>query len=543
MHAKLRFTSRRVAVTSILVLLVAAVVAVTLAHVTAAPVYAGAPSPSWWSGDCDVNNHPGSHPLGASFNGVEACGPGPLQGGADHWEYFFKGAWGEEEWECVELVMRYMYLIDGVVPYNANGSQVVSNYKGSRFTQVANNGASLPAPGDIFSMGATNTLGHTAVVTQVSVSNGTGTITAMEQNNHANGWDSITVKGNVLGGGVTGWLHAPPPPPPDPGLFAGKIVHWDGDRNTPMAAWLVSPDLKRYWIPDGSTFNCLTSSGFAFAGALDSTTLKKLPDQSGHWARCGSDSLGSNQYLFRGSSLVSSNGQYHLELQRSDGNLVLTGPKGTELVSDGASADYLVLQPDGNLVAFSYKDGATWATNTANKGASHLVVGNDGNLVLATADGRTVWVNLFGLLNVSAKLTATPTAHATATPTPSPVSHGGPPPTPTPTPPPTPTPTPTPVPQQQTWTEQEGDLGANSFANPHNASGVGPHLDAMTYVQVSCKLYDPYIASVNPDGYWYRIASANWNNNYYVAANTFWNGDIPGQKPYTHNTDWNVPNC
>ncbi len=540
MHAKPHAAVGRVVVTSILIILIVSVVGIALVHFTAAPVYAGAPSPSWWSGDCDVNNHPGSHPLGASFNGVKACGPGPLQGGADRWEYFFKGAWGEEEWECVELVMRYMYLVYGIEPYKANGSQVVSNYSGSRLTQKKNDGTSLPSPGDIVSMGATNTDGHTAVITQVNVSNGTGTITAMEQNNHADGWDTISVKSNKLDSGVTGWLHAPPPPP-DPGSFAGKIVHWDGDRHTPMAAWLVSRDLKRYWIPDGSTFNCLTGSGFAFAGALDSTTLNKLPDQTDHWARCGSDTLGINQYLFRGSSLTSSNGQYHLDLRRSDGYLVLQGPSRTEVVSDAAS-DYLVMQPNHNLVTYRYGGEATWSTNTGTSGANHMVVGNYGNVGLYTSDGRLVWTTFFDAFHAAAKTTATPVPpppHATATPTSKPSQHSG----PTATPTPRPTPTSTPVPQPKTWTEQEGDFGANSFSNPHNASGMGPHLDPMVYVQVSCKLYDPYIASVNPDGYWYRIASAPWNNNYYVAANTFWNGDIPGHKPYTHNTDWNVPNC
>lgn len=61
-------------------------------------------------------------------------------------------------------------------------------------------------------------------------------------------------------------------------------------------------------------------------------------------------------------------------------------------------------------------------------------------------------------------------------------------------------------------------------------------------MEVSCKVYDPYIATVNPDGYWYRIASSPWNNSYYAAANTFLNGDPPGG-PYSRNTDWNVPNC
>lgn len=71
---------------------------------------------------------------------------------------------------------------------------------------------------------------------------------------------------------------------------------------------------------------------------------------------------------------------------------------------------------------------------------------------------------------------------------------------------------------------------------------MGVKIAAAAYVQVSCKVYDPTIASVNPDGYWYRIATSPWNNAYYAAANTFMNGD-PWNGPYNHPTDWNVPNC
>jgi surface antigen len=94
----------------------------------------------------------------------------------------------------------------------------------------------------------------------------------------------------------------------------------------------------------------------------------------------------------------------------------------------------------------------------------------------------------------------------------------------------------------QTWTEQEGHYGANTFVDPYNASGQDSRISAGAYVQVSCKVYAPQIASANPDGYWYLIASSPWNNQYYAVANTFMNGD-PWNGPYTHNTDFNVPNC
>ncbi|WP_445152669.1 hypothetical protein [Baekduia sp. Peel2402] len=123
-----------------------------------------------------------------------------------------------------------------------------------------------------------------------------------------------------------------------------------------------------------------------------------------------------------------------------------------------------------------------------------------------------------------------PAAPLPSTPTPAP--------SPAPAPAPAPEPTPAPV-----WNEQQGSLGANTFTNPYNASGMGAKIPAMAWVAVSCKVYAPQIASANPDGYWYRVSSPPWSNAYYAVANTFWNGDIPGQRPYTHNTDWAVPNC
>ncbi len=127
-------------------------------------------------------------------------------------------------------------------------------------------------------------------------------------------------------------------------------------------------------------------------------------------------------------------------------------------------------------------------------------------------------------------------------------SDGATPPVVTPTPPvvtpaPTPTVTPDPPTPPRTWAEQQGSRGANTFTNPYNASGIGVRIEPYAWVDVSCKVHAPQIASANPDGYWYRIASPPWNSQYYAVANTFWNGDVPGRKPYTHNTDFAVPDC
>ena len=195
------------------------------------------PTPSWWSGTCDTNVYSAAaaglvgqalpaYPLSAdaTWDGLTACGPRPEYGEGPDVGVLFPGAqWGVLEWECVELSMRWMYEEWGVEPYPANGSDVVWNYAtfqshynptGPALTAIANNGdGPMPVPGDVLSYGATSTAGHTSVVAATSIdSDGDGTVTVLEQNASATGWDTVSVNDWVLGGfdgGVTGWLHVP----------------------------------------------------------------------------------------------------------------------------------------------------------------------------------------------------------------------------------------------------------------------------------------------------------------------------------------------
>ena len=211
-------------------------------------------SPSWWSGDCDVNHNPHSYPLGASYNGVEACGPRPnYTPQPDHLVNFGAGV-GEYEWECVELVMRYMYLVYGIAPYYLPGGDaynVVSAYSGRVLNKVTNASGSrnIPTPGDILAFAASANhpiYGHTAVVTDVRIDgSGNGTVTYMQQNASADGWGSVSVSNYLLGDSITGWLHnpnyhppAPPPPTPyDPRLRAASHLSADftGDGRPDIA--------------------------------------------------------------------------------------------------------------------------------------------------------------------------------------------------------------------------------------------------------------------------------------------------------------------
>jgi hypothetical protein len=82
--------------------------------------------------------------------------------------------------------------------------------------------------------------------------------------------------------------------------------------------------------------------------------------------------------------------------------------------------------------------------------------------------------------------------------------------------------------------------GITTFEDYESASGAGPEIEESKTVEVTCKVFAPEIASVEPDGYWYRIHSAPWSEEYYAAANAFLNGGGVGDPVYT---DPSVPDC
>ncbi len=176
--------------------------------------------PSWWSGDCDVNNYHGSYPLGGIYRGVKACGPINTARVVQ----FFPGAWGELEWQCVELSMRFLYLAYHIVPYSGNGKDVVWNYTPKESDDVTlvkiSNGTAgkPPQAGDILSYGTTSTYGHTSLVTGSNVDgSGNGTITIIEQNvsNPSNGMETLKITNWTVTSWmvITGWLHGNNPAP------------------------------------------------------------------------------------------------------------------------------------------------------------------------------------------------------------------------------------------------------------------------------------------------------------------------------------------
>ena len=176
------------------------------------------PPPAWWSGICNDNNFfadMGFHstPLGASWHGVTACGPLNSM----HLVHFYSGAWGELEFQCVELVMRFLHLEWGIAPWPGNGN-TIKNSPPAAVTFYPNDGSHGIVTGDILTEDASpqNSAGHTVVVTNTSGldGSGTGSISIMEQNASSGGQRSLTVQNGVVqpdawswGQTIQGWLH------------------------------------------------------------------------------------------------------------------------------------------------------------------------------------------------------------------------------------------------------------------------------------------------------------------------------------------------
>ncbi|MGN6188280.1 MAG: CHAP domain-containing protein [Conexibacter sp.] len=84
---------------------------------------------------------------------------------------------------------------------------------------------------------------------------------------------------------------------------------------------------------------------------------------------------------------------------------------------------------------------------------------------------------------------------------------------------------------------------ANTWTDYVNAGGLGgPQIPGLTTVQIACKVTGFRVTDGNT--WWYRIASAPWNDAYYVSADAFYNnGQTSGSLRGTPFVDSAVPDC
>jgi hypothetical protein len=389
---------------------VVAVVASALVSVSSgvapASTTPGGPAP-WWNGPCDAGSWntraaamgwhgAGAHALGASYLGVAVCGPRPAEDHAPDvlWR---RAGWGEQEFECVELAMRFMAEIYGVSAYGANGDNVVRNYRtayGGGLVKV-NNGTvgHAPVPGDVMSFDSPG-MGHAAVVAASSVNtSGNGTITLLSQNDTTNGWRTLAVsnwKVASFGDQVPyGWLHDPAgrgnpgAKTTGPGywmLGADGVVYAFGGvgsfgaASASAAAMAPRRDGQGYWVVDGNgTVHAFgTARTYGTAPALDDgeriTTISGTSSGSGYWL-----------FSDRGRAFAYGDAHFYGDMRAT----TLNGP----VIASAATADgrgYYMVGSDGGI--FTFGD-ATFHGSTGNLHLNAPIVG-----IAPTPDGTGYWL-------------------------------------------------------------------------------------------------------------------------------------------------------
>ena len=90
---------------------------------------------------------------------------------------------------------------------------------------------------------------------------------------------------------------------------------------------------------------------------------------------------------------------------------------------------------------------------------------------------------------------------------------------------------------------EKQQFGADTFVNYQNASGKGPRIPIGMEVVVDCVATGPVEAAPSAKGKWYHIIEPPELNGYYVAANTFENGDTSGPIEEQPAVDPNVKSC
>jgi hypothetical protein len=79
-----------------------------------------------------------------------------------------------------------------------------------------------------------------------------------------------------------------------------------------------------------------------------------------------------------------------------------------------------------------------------------------------------------------------------------------------------------------------------TYGDYEHGLGSGASIRVGEEVEVSCRVFAPALELAEPEGFWYRIHSIGWNDNYYAPANSFRNGAKAGE---TIPIDRRVPYC
>ena len=95
----------------------------------------------------------------------------------------------------------------------------------------------------------------------------------------------------------------------------------------------------------------------------------------------------------------------------------------------------------------------------------------------------------------------------------------------------------------KTFSETQ-QFGADTFSDYKHASGKGPRMPVGTVVQVDCLAVGPEAAAPSVHGNWYHVVGPDPYTGFYIAANTFLNGDNPNTPlSQQHARDERLPLC
>jgi len=182
-------------------------------------------------------------------------------------------------------------------------------------------------------------------------------------------------------------------PPEDPAYGTAQVITGNGgappyEVDAGSNAYMLAGSTVDYGYTeltvDGDTLYLrhITHKGAVIDAATYTPNPKSVAAES--CSGCA-NALSTNETLTTGEWLESSNGQYRLYLQ-GDGNLVLRDHQTSEALwaagTNGKGATHLVLQSDNNLVLYTAANAPVWASNTVGSGATELKLNDDGLLVL-----------------------------------------------------------------------------------------------------------------------------------------------------------------
>lgn len=268
--------------------------------------------PAWWGNTsgpnmpCDYTNYKNATTvtpvLLTSWRGIQVCGPAPT---TDLGVKFIPNPNGtlENEFECTELVKRYLLLLYGLPSIAADGYQIVNAYTSAYpdlLKKITPGKHIFPSVGDVLSYGIA-AHGHTSIVTAVAnpdPSTGSADVTVIEQNirdvvngtetMHMSGWQ-MSGKGGTVASWMTfrrNWSFVPSPSTPTDynylnGVAAASAKNiWAVGLNTNYSPTVTYKGLIEHW--NGSTWSSVTNPAKSASNTLNAVAA--IPGTSKFWA-------------------------------------------------------------------------------------------------------------------------------------------------------------------------------------------------------------------------------------------------------------------